>query len=355
MSNTNLQQETSIKGLKETLKEFSALAATLNSVTDIDKGSLSLEKMPIPDKGREAIRLCLWDKIKEACHVDLYEDIHRLIKLTHQSYDQFKGVISSQYSTHRYITEQAVQLIQADPAIAEKLLEYCTFPDEPKSDMSDLIFEGHFYGKTDAGGKGNFLGNLFPQGVAILEAIKKATYGLDEDIEEHAVMNFIRHYSQSGKSSPGNFYLGVAAHYLQDLTAPHHVGNFPAVPYVDHYFFEKFASLYIHGHPKFAITVDDYNNFKASLQSNPSSPDAFAKEIYSKATAFIPYIATALHEESPGTDGYFKLVDQEVDHYNNFLAAGVNPQWEKAINGAVPLAVYATAYLFEEALKPAAA
>lgn len=350
MNGTTFRQGASISSLKKTLKEFSALTAGLNSVTNIDTGHLDFQRDTFSGMGRGEARLRLWDKIIQACHADIYEDVYKLISLTHQSYDQFKRVIKSRYNTHRYITEQALTLINVDPGISQKLMEYCTFPDDRKSDMQDLIFEGHFYGKTHTGSEGNFLNNLFPATMVILAAIKKVNYGFDEDIQEHAVMNFWRNYKNVGKDAKRYLYLGVAAHYLQDLTAPHHVGNYPAVPYVDHYFFEKFASRYVHGKPHFQITKTGYDKFKGSLISSLSQPEAFAKEIYGKAIEFIPYIETDLHSESPGTDGYAKAVDNAVDTYNGYLVSGTNRQWEEAIDNAIPLAVYATAYLFEASL-----
>ena len=43
-------------------------------------------------------------------------------------------------------------------------------------------------------------------------------------------------------------------------------------------------------------------------------------------------------------------MDKEIDRLNKCLLSGENKDWEKAIVGAIPLAVYATAYLFEAAL-----
>jgi hypothetical protein len=352
MNDTILYQDASIRRLKETLKEFSNLTRRLNAITGIDKGPLRLQKRPLSMMGREEARLCIWDKVKEACHADVYEDVHRLIMLTHQSYDQFKGIIEGRYNSHRYITSRAIDLVGVDGEAAEKFLQYSTFPDEPKSDMSDLIFEGHFYGKVGKRKEGNFVDNLFPGVVAVLGAIKKATHGFDEDIHEHAVGNFRKNYDQSCKPGPGRYFcLGVAAHFLQDLTAPHHVGNYPAVPYVDHYFFEKFAGRHVHETPGFSISETGYSNFKRSLKSSLSRPEDFAREIYGKAAAYVKYIETGLHSQLPGTADYTNTVENEVDIYSKYLISGKNPDWEEAVNRGVPLGVYATAYLFEEALK----
>jgi len=351
MSDRTLQQDVPVSELKEAVKDFSARAGRLKQISGIDRRPLRLNRRLISRMGKDETRLLLWNKLKEAARADIYDDIHELIRLTHESYEQFKRIIGSRYSTHRYITDQALRLVAADPAAFQRLLGYSTYPDESESDMRDLVFEGHFYGKTFSGGEGNFLNNLFPEGLlAVLEMVKKLRHGFDEDIREHAVMNFAKNCARVRNGGPEHFHLGVAAHYLQDLTAPHHVGNYPAVPYVDHYFFEKYASLYVHDNPQFVIAKADYDNFKGSLTSNPDHPERFALEIHHRATEFIPYIATGLHAESPGTPGYENAVDDAVDTCNSRFVSGSYKPWDDAINNALPLAVYATAYLFEKAL-----
>ena len=345
------QQELSIEDIKASLKEYNSIVTKLKTVNIVKKASLKItvDKFKM---GREEKRICLWDGVKKACDADAYEDINKLIKLIHQSYNQFKALPSGKYSTHQYITVQASELLHLDPVTAKALLEYCTYPDAPKSDMTDLIFEGHFYGKTNSGKPGNFLINLYPQILVALEAFKKLLHGMHEDIHEHAVMNFDKHYVSAGPGNQKCFYLGVAAHYLQDLTAPHHAGNYPAVPYVDHYFFEKFASQYVYNNPNFKITQSEYDNFKKGIKSGLKNTESFAKEINEMATEYIKYIIkTDFHNKLANNENEALFMDAEIDKFNECLVSGKNEEWEKAIIGAIPLAVYATAYLFETALK----
>jgi hypothetical protein len=349
-----MKQDASIKDLKASLKEYNGLVSKLTAIGEVKKEPLQFDTANFSIMGREEKRVYLWDKIKTAYGTEAYENINKLIKLTHQSYNQFKALPSSQLSTHRYITEQAVKLLDLDSAIAKTLLEYCTYPDEPKSDMSDLIFEGHFYGKTNSGAPGNFLVNLFPQVLLALEAVKKLLHGKDEDIHEHAVMNFARHYDShlhAGSVYQKYFYLGVAAHYLQDLTAPHHAGNYPAVPYVDHYFFEKFASQYVYGKPKFKISQNGYNEFASKINSSLNQPQSFAREISGMAAPYIKFVETEFHHKLAGNANDASFMDAQIDSFNKRLISGKNQEWAKAIDGAVPLAVYATTYLFETALE----
>lgn len=348
------QQDRSIENLKESLKEYNGIVTRLEAIDKVKKAPLRIKKGSLSKMGREEKRVLLRDKVNEACKTDAYGDIDKLIGLTHRSYNQYKALPSAEYNTHEYITTQASDLLHLDPATAKILLDYCTFPDDSKSDMCDLMFEGHFYGKTDTGVPGNFLVDMFSEGVLIvMEACKKFKYGNDEDIHEHAVMNFTRYYSQFlnvASVELKHFYLGVAAHFLQDLTAPHHAGNYPAVPYVDHYFFEKFTGTYVYSDPKFKISRAAYNNFKKKMAFGPTQPESFALEVTGMATPYIKYIESDSHTRTAGKKRSVSSMDAEIDTLNRSLLSGKNEKWEKAIVGAVPLAVYATTYLFETAL-----
>lgn len=351
MNEATVQQDASIKLLKDTLKEFSALSSELKAVTRIDRKSLKFRKKDVPKKGKEETRLFFRDVINRACGREIFEEVRRLIRLTHESYERFKRVLELRDSTHCYITDRALGLLNVSPADTALLLEYCKFPDDPKSDLQDLIFEGHFFGDTKEGGKGNFLENAAPTTMLILKYMKRATNGLDEDIHEHALMNFVNHYNLAVGGSGSVTSLGVATHYLQDLTAPHHVGNYPAVPYVDHFFFEKYANQIVwEGPHPFTIDMGRYNAFKNALGVRPADPERFAAAIYERSKEFVPYIETSLHRETAGTKEYLRKVDGAIDEYNDRFCNG-NDQWTDAIREAIPLAVYASACLFETVLQ----
>ncbi len=344
----------SIDNLKAGLKEYSNVISRLKTIDKVVKTPLRIKRNVYTKMGREEKRILLRDKINKACRIEAFGDFDKLIGLIHQSYNLYKAPPEIKLNTHQYITDQATALIGLDPAVAGTLHEYCTFPDQSKSDMTDLIFEGHFYGKTRSGAPGNFLVDAFPEtALEALEFIKKMRYGLDEDIHEHAVMNFTRYFNKSLPPASMDlklFYLGVAAHFLQDLTAPHHAGNYPAVPYVDHYFFEKFTSQYVYDEPQYKISRPAYNNFKKKMTASPSQPEPFALEINGMAAPFIHYIETDFHRQRAGDELSAASMDKEIDRLNKCLMSGENKEWEKAIVGAIPLAVYATAYLFEKSL-----
>jgi hypothetical protein len=347
------QQDRSIENLKDSLKEYNGIVTKLKTIKKIRKAPLRVKKSSGKRMGREEKRDRLRGMVNEACNTNAYEDIDKLIGLTHKSYQQYKALPGTEYNTHQYITEEAIALLGLDSVVSGTLHRYCTYPDESKSDMCDLMFEGHFYGKTDSGLPGNFLVDIFSEGVLkVMEACKKFKYGDEEDIHEHAVMNFTRYYDQVWKAGADqkHFYLGVAAHFLQDLTAPHHTGNYPAMPYVDHYFFEKFASQYVYDQPKFKISRAAYNKFKSKMASDPTQPESFALEVTGMATPYIKYIESDSHARLAGNERGVRSMDAEIDKLNKSLLSGKNDEWEKAIVGAVPLAVYATTYLFQAAL-----
>ncbi len=345
----------SILNLKADLEEYHRLVANLKNIKKVKKATLQVRKGTLAQKGKEAKRVLLRDKVNETFGRGAFEDIDRLIGMTHQSYQQYKGIEDKQHNTHQFITDQATALLATDSTIADVLHTYCTYPDEPKSDMADLIFEGHFYGKTGSGIPGNFLADTFPkEALRVMAFVKQVRFGADEDMHEHAVSNFTQYFNQVLRlPSPDQkyFYLGVSAHFLQDLTAPHHAGNYPALPYVDHYFFEQFASRYVYDHPRFNISRSAYKKFKSRMASDPNEPESYALEVNSMAVPFIPYIEPDSRGSlAMGTQSPFSL-DAELNRFNKSLLSGQNEKWEKAIVGAVPLAIYATAYLFETALK----
>ncbi len=346
--------ERSIINLKADLAEYHRLLSNLKTIKKVKKEPLQVRKGALAKKGKEAKRILQRDKVHEACGTDAFEDIDKLIGMIHRSYHQYKGILDKQCNTHQFITDQAALLLALDSAVADILHTCCTYPDELKSDMADLIFEGHFYGQTGSGIPGNFLADTFPKkALKVMEFIKKVRFGADENMQEHAVMNFTRYFNQalhSASKKQKYFYLGVAAHFLQDLTAPHHAGNYPALPYVDHYFFEQFTSRYVYDDPRFKISRSAYNKFKSRMASDPNKPESYALEVTGMAAPFIRYIEPGSHGRSATGVRSARFADREIDLLNKSLMSGKNEKWEKAIVGAVPLAVYATAYLFETAL-----
>ncbi len=351
MCDVTSQQDGSLNTLKRNMKDFSMLAGKVNSIAKIDGRRLVFPKSAVSRMDKDELNLLLTEKMKAASKIDIYDDFRKLIRLTQESYNLLTQSYTDKKSTHFFITLAALNLVGAPPDFRDPLLENCTYPDEAWHDLRDLIFEGHFFGDTVPGKKGNFIEKYYPKAMVLFKALKKLTHGVKEDIHENALENFVKYYEEFMSPRRKDESLGIAVHYLQDLTAPHHVGNYPAVPYVDHFFFEKYANQIVwEGPHPFAIDKNRYNAFKNSLGVSPAQPEKFAAAVYERAKEFVPYIETALHKETAGTEEYLQKVDGAIDEYNDRFCNG-NDQWKEAVSRAIPVAVYASAFLFETVLK----
>lgn len=351
MCDVTSQQDDSLNTLKRNLKEFSVLAEKVDSITKVDGRRLVVGESAVSRMDQDQIGLLLKDKMKAASKIDIYNDIRKLIRLTQESYNLLKSSFIKDTSTHVFITQAALNLVAAPPDFRASLLKHCTYPDEAWHSLRDLMFEGHFFGDTLPGKQGNFIEKYYPKAMALFKALKKLTHGLNEDIHENAMENYVKYYEKFMSPQREDESLGIAVHYLQDLTAPHHVGNYPAVPYVDHFFFEKYANKIVwEGPHPFTIDAGRYSAFKYSLGVSPAQPERFAAAVYERSKEFVPYIETALHSETAGTKEYLQKVDGAIDEYNDRFCNG-NDQWTDAVREAIPLAVYASAFLFETVLE----
>lgn len=371
----------SVSNLKDDLDAFRKILSRVKKIPAAERKPLRAGLKAVAAMKRRDRYPPLKEMFKKEYRINAYEDIRSLSSIVHRSYHRLKGAVETRRNTHRYITQEAIKLIRLeDPGISGELMNYCTFPDEFGSDMNDLMYEGHFYGKIGGGRYGNFILKEYPKPVvSLMDQYKKATQGTDERIDEHAVCNFgehVRKHLMIGSGGSGPFHLGVAAHYLQDLTAPHHAGNYPAFPYIDHYMFEHFASRYVHGSPGFTLGTDGYETFKKGRTMDLSKPEEYAKRIHKEATAFVEYIEKDLSERMNDPRSYSlftgkegpavsdaedplawtknpdicAFIENDIDRYGDRALSG-SEEWKKAIDGAVPLAVYATAHLFETSLR----
>jgi len=161
-------------------------------------------------------------------------------------YQTLKGQMDKNYTTHEFITEQALGLLGInDKKMIQSLKDACVEPDRKKN-LWELAYEGHFYGKTKGNKYGNFLPRVFG-GAAV-----RILHCFDKNIEETAQSNFIDYYQKSIKNSIDLTRLGWAIHYLQDMTAPHHAGNMALFFEIftdgtnSHFPFEKYAREYVY-------------------------------------------------------------------------------------------------------------
>lgn len=248
------------------------------------------------------------------------EGQHKLIwdifQNANKYYSILKGALNKKDNTHEFITERALDLLGNSNASVRKALKTaCIQPDTVKS-MYKMIYEGHFYGKVKGGGYGNFLKNFFDKTSLIL-------IDLVDDIDETAVSNFTKYYKQALKNNGFDYKtLAWSAHYLQDLTAPHHVGNMAIFFEVitdntaSHFAFEKYANTFVYDNKNiFQAKADQiYKTLKPLFA--PKNPEKFAKAVYNRAT-------------------------QNIDKVKNIS------DWDNAIKDAIPLAIGASAVIFD--------
>jgi hypothetical protein len=224
-------------------------------------------------------------------------------------------------TTHEFITAEALtQLDIHDKIFSQALLGSCMDPDKDKKHW-ELAYEGHFYGKLNGQKFGNFFPRVFHGSML---------WFLDHlnDIDETALSNFCKNYAKALGDRSNTEILGCAAHYLQDLTAPHHVGNMAIFFEMmtdntnTHYVFEKFARNFLYkeeNQNRFADRAKTiFDELKLSFDPLKYEPEKLAKVVYNTAVANV----------------------SKVKSNNRDL-------WTEAICDAIPLAIGATAVILE--------
>ena len=248
-----------------------------------------------------------------------------LMNEANKLYADVKKGMDQSGSTHEFITSAALDLLGVTDAKTHQVLQKaCMAPDREK-DLRSLVFEGHFYEKVAGRRNGNFLERVFGD-------LSKGLLGFIDrhinDIDETALSNFAKYYTYATAGDIQLKELGWAAHYIQDLTAPHHAGNM-AIGFETitdncetHFPFEKFAKGYVYDNPTVFKTKaqEIYNEFRQTLTGK--RPKAIAKEVQRRAVPNVPKV-------------------QRLD----------GPAWTEAIHEAIPLAIAATAFIFDP-LKP---
>jgi hypothetical protein len=244
-----------------------------------------------------------------------------LITEANRLYAAVKKGMDESGSTHEFITLQALVLLGIDdPTARKKLQKACTAPDREK-ELNRLAFEGHFYGKVGGRRNGNFFERIFGDpGTGLLGFIDRHV----DDIDETALSNFMKYYIHAKEGDIKLKELGWAAHYIQDITAPHHAGNM-AIGFEiitddceTHFQFEKYAKAYVYANPTafMAKAKGVYDELTDEL--NPDDPVRIAKEVHRRAVPNIPKV---------------QILDDSA--------------WKEAIDEAIPLAIGATAFIFE--------
>jgi hypothetical protein len=295
------------KVLDKTAKELKTLTDQLvNSVAFTDKSHIA-DDLKMKGLGVKEFRRSVYYLLK-------------IIETTRKAYDELKGSEEWRHrNTHCYITSHAIDFLNGIGKNAkDKLIDACTLPDNEK-EMREILFEGHFYGEVSPGEYGNYLKRI-PKLYPLLDLITK------DNLDENAVSNFTTHYNRFKKN--GNLKeLGVSAHYIQDVTAPHHAGNM-AIGFElisdgmeTHYIFEKYAREFLFGagHNMNTAISNNYKELKAAFDKGT---EAFTGKVYALST---PNIASAKETDSD--------------------------KWEQTILNAIPIAIAATAVIFEQIKK----
>ncbi len=277
------------------------------------------------EKPAEKIEKTLFSSAGMTKSADLISDHLRVenkkfwkqIKTANAYYKALKSAMDEKDTTHEFITKKALDLLGIyDSKTWNTLKPACMDPDKKKK-MFELVYEGHFFGKTKGNKLGNFLPRVFKKwSMFLLEHI--------DDTEETAASNFSKYFRQSQNGSLNLKMLGWASHYIQDLTAPHHVGNL-AVGFeiitdntATHFLFEKYARKYVYDNPDAFTNKAKRIYTELKKKFKPAQPEKFAKEIYKRAVPNVPDV---------------KTISQA--------------SWDRVIKKAIPLAIGATALVLE--------
>jgi hypothetical protein len=242
-----------------------------------------------------------------------------MLEKANEYYALLKAEMDKGITTHQFITAEAMSLIGI-PGKYPDLLNHCMDPDKDK-ELWELVYEGHFYGIVKEGKYGNFLPRVFKGPMLwFLEHL--------DNVKENALSNFCKNYTDAHANKASIKKLGHACHYLQDLTAPHHVANMAIFFELmtdgtsTHYAFEKIARDYVikKGTGSFSKpALARLSQLEKQFSSSPLQPEPFGKEVYNQALA-------------------------NVDKIKKFALE----KWQAAIDDAIPLAIGATALILKK-------
>jgi len=231
---------------------------------------------------------------------------------------------TGKYTTHQLITKNAFRLlnngvdVSADDGVIENLIIESSGPDSHWKNMR-LIMEGHFYGVNGSLACGNYIPKYFDR--VEMDAMK-----LFDNVQEDAKSNFVKYRGFLSTEPDGVKNLGWALHYLQDLTAPHHVRNFPAYftryehgnGFDTHVAFEKYANeLFCACETRFDAAVrPEYEELSwRHLQCDDAETAAsLAEHVYQKALSYA----------------------------DDRIKTPLKTEWEQVINHSLPLAIACT-------------
>jgi len=249
------------------------------------------------------------------------DDIYKISMTLTQLYLELQSNKETRGSenTHKLITSNAFGLIgyRGDKKKMESVIESSAGPDRHPKTIA-LMMEGHFYGEVKTGVYGNYLPRIFDD--LFLRFIDRLN-----DIDETAKKNFIKYYNAYNSPRRNLESLGWALHYIQDLTEPHHAGNYA-----------MFFSFYTDG-------FDTHYAFEKKARSMINDDREFFTE---RAKTLLPglereFIAGGIHSFSD-------VIYQKTRPFiNDNIKGNDKSAWAEVIKDALPLAIAATAIVLK--------
>jgi len=225
-------------------------------------------------------------------------------------------------TTHQLITKNALRILRdegaqvASPLKRARLVSLSSGPDKSLKNMK-LMMEGHFFGDNGTGKKGNY----FPK---YLNHATIAACKIVDDVNENAKTNFVRyagHFDKKRKTRD----LAWSLHYLQDMTAPHHVRNFPA------YFTKRRKDEGFDTHMPFEHHANEL------FSKDEGQFDEAAKAEYLALLSAFPSLdessIEAFAEHVQGT---------AVNLASDSIKREDHAEWDKVIKAAIPFAIACT-------------
>jgi inorganic pyrophosphatase len=243
-----------------------------------------------------------------------------MVNKANEYYRLLKAMMDHENSTHRFITQKAIELVGIKNSEKQTtLISACVEPDKNKS-LYEIAFEGHFYGNIGNHQYGNFFHKVIKNKTAFFW-INNLT-----KIDEHALGNF-KKFVSTFKAKSNLQKLGWALHFIQDLTAPHHATNkaifFETITDKtnSHFQFEKYSRSFVWDHGP--LMLDRSRGLLSKLQSvfNPKKSSDFALEIHRRALV-------------------------HADNINSFDLE----KWNAVIEANIPLAIAASATILKHLL-----
>lgn len=234
-------------------------------------------------------------------------------------------------STHQMITDQALSIINRNYSAQKDELIYESSGPDRETETIKFVMEGHFCGRISAGSLGNFLQKYMPPEIfAMLAGIP----GVEEHLKETALSNIGKYSQKFIENRKDIKSLAWTLHFLQDITAPHHAGNIPAI-----------IPFFIKDINEGNDTHSGFEEFANNLMKE--QPDRFNEE----AVSILQHLRKfPLDISRPGELGKFgqMIFEKSIGNVNSALQGEDTDAWTGIISRAIPLAIASSAAVLEK-------